>query len=89
MNFSALPNGESNGFHPLSLVAGTNSNPNIISHREAIKSDDKDHFHKAMEEKRERIKEKEIFGVVPRSQVPSHQKFLRAVWSHRRRKNNR
>eukprot|EP00957_Ditylum_brightwellii_P113760 8673227-Ditylum_brightwellii.AAC.1 len=72
MDLSALPNGETNEFHPLVIVAGTNSNPNIISDREAIKSNNKDQFHKAMEEEIERMLEKEIFEVVPRSQVPSY-----------------
>eukprot|EP00957_Ditylum_brightwellii_P054076 4096208-Ditylum_brightwellii.AAC.1 len=74
MDLSALPNGETNKFHLLALVAGTNSNQNTLSHKEAMKSDDKDHFHKAMEEKIERMIEKEIFEVVPSSQVPSYQK---------------
>eukprot|EP00957_Ditylum_brightwellii_P112315 8563609-Ditylum_brightwellii.AAC.1 len=85
MDISALPNCETNEFHPLALVAGTNSNPNTISHREAMKSDDKDQFHKTMEEEIEWMIEKEIFEVVPTSQVPSYQKVLRAVWSHRRK----
>eukprot|EP00957_Ditylum_brightwellii_P157070 11954434-Ditylum_brightwellii.AAC.1 len=72
MYLSALPNGETNESNPLALVAGTNSNPNIFSHREAMKSDDKDQFHKAMEEEIERMIEKEIFKVIPRSQVPSY-----------------
>eukprot|EP00957_Ditylum_brightwellii_P016962 1279201-Ditylum_brightwellii.AAC.1 len=33
----------------------------------------------------ERMIEKEIFEMVPRSQVPSYQKVLRAVWFHRRK----
>eukprot|EP00957_Ditylum_brightwellii_P096346 7338203-Ditylum_brightwellii.AAC.1 len=74
MDLSALPNSETNEFHPLALVAGTNLDPNILSHREAMKSDDKDQFHNAMEEEMKRIIEKEIFEVVPKSQVPSYQK---------------
>eukprot|EP00957_Ditylum_brightwellii_P189220 14402755-Ditylum_brightwellii.AAC.1 len=50
-----------------------------------MKSDDKDQFHKAMEEEIERMIEKETFEVVPRSRVPSYQKVLKAVWSHRRK----
>eukprot|EP00957_Ditylum_brightwellii_P166946 12708577-Ditylum_brightwellii.AAC.1 len=79
MDHSVLPNGETNEFHPLALVAGTNSSTNILSHREAMKSDGKDQFHKAMEEEIERMIEKEIFEVVPGSRVPSYQKVLRAV----------
>eukprot|EP00957_Ditylum_brightwellii_P025736 1947360-Ditylum_brightwellii.AAC.1 len=75
MDLSALPNGETNEFRPLALVAGTNLIPNILSHREAIKSDDKDQLYKAMEEEIERMIGKEIFEVVPRSQVPSYQKL--------------
>eukprot|EP00957_Ditylum_brightwellii_P067042 5089097-Ditylum_brightwellii.AAC.1 len=85
MNLSALPNGETNEFHPIALVAGTNSNPNILSHGEAMKSDDKEQFHKTMEEEIERMIEKEIFEIVPRTQVPSYQKVLQDVWSHRRK----
>eukprot|EP00957_Ditylum_brightwellii_P181117 13796940-Ditylum_brightwellii.AAC.1 len=61
MDLSALPNGETNEFHLLALVAGTHSNLNILNHREAMKSDDKDQFHKAVEEEIERMIEKEIF----------------------------
>eukprot|EP00957_Ditylum_brightwellii_P110995 8465115-Ditylum_brightwellii.AAC.1 len=74
MDLSALPNGETNEFHPLALVARPNSNPNTLSHREAMKSNGKDQFHKAMEEEIERMIEKEIFEVVLRSQVSSYQK---------------
>eukprot|EP00957_Ditylum_brightwellii_P111159 8476010-Ditylum_brightwellii.AAC.1 len=79
MDLSALSNGERNEFHVLALIAGTNSNPNILSHREAINLDDKDQFHKAMEEAIERMIEKEIFEVISRSQLPSYQKVLRTL----------
>eukprot|EP00957_Ditylum_brightwellii_P008120 615863-Ditylum_brightwellii.AAC.1 len=38
-----------------------------------------------MEEEIERIIEKVIFEIVPRSQVPTYQKVLCSVWSHRRK----
>ena len=85
MELTALSNGETNEFHPLALVAGTNANPNILSHKDAIKADDKDKFLQAMEEEVENMIEKDIFEVVPRSRVSTYQKVLRAVWLHRRK----
>eukprot|EP00957_Ditylum_brightwellii_P146757 11172542-Ditylum_brightwellii.AAC.2 len=60
MDLSDLPNGETNEFHPLALVAGTNSNPNILSHREAMRSDDKEQYHKTVEEERKNDRKRNI-----------------------------
>eukprot|EP00957_Ditylum_brightwellii_P162968 12409725-Ditylum_brightwellii.AAC.1 len=38
IDLTSLPNGEVNQFHPIALVAGTKSNPNVLSHRDAMKS---------------------------------------------------
>eukprot|EP00957_Ditylum_brightwellii_P056371 4273300-Ditylum_brightwellii.AAC.1 len=54
-------------FHPLALVAGTKANPNALCHREAMKVEDRELFIQAMEEEIERMVEKDIFEVVPRS----------------------
>eukprot|EP00957_Ditylum_brightwellii_P016610 1248623-Ditylum_brightwellii.AAC.1 len=61
MELTALSNGETNEFHPLALVAGTNANPNILSHKDAMKADDKDKFLQVMEEEVENMIEKDIF----------------------------
>ena len=58
LSLTTLPNGEINYLHPLALIAGTNANPNILNHREAMKADDKEQFLSAMEEEIERMIEK-------------------------------
>ena len=58
MDLTALSNGETNEFHPLALVAGTKANPNILSHKEAMKAGDKEKFPQAMEEDIENMIEK-------------------------------
>eukprot|EP00957_Ditylum_brightwellii_P069853 5304744-Ditylum_brightwellii.AAC.1 len=73
-----------NEFHPLALVADTKAIPNVLSHREAMNAEDCELFIQAMEEEIERMVDKYIFEVVPRSCVSTYQKVLRAVWSHRR-----
>eukprot|EP00957_Ditylum_brightwellii_P038730 2927518-Ditylum_brightwellii.AAC.1 len=50
LDLTSLSNGEVNEFHPLALVAGTKSNPNVLSHRDTMKSKDHEQFLKAMEE---------------------------------------
>eukprot|EP00957_Ditylum_brightwellii_P034817 2638403-Ditylum_brightwellii.AAC.1 len=60
MDLSALPNGEINEFHPLALVAGTNANPNILSHRDAMKVEDRDQFLQVIEEEIESMIETDI-----------------------------
>eukprot|EP00957_Ditylum_brightwellii_P079360 6033720-Ditylum_brightwellii.AAC.1 len=74
-----------NEFHPLALVAGTKANPNVLSHREAMKAEDCEFFIQATEEEIERMVENNIFEVLPHSRVPTYQKALRSVWSHRRK----
>eukprot|EP00957_Ditylum_brightwellii_P102903 7842959-Ditylum_brightwellii.AAC.1 len=75
MDLTALPNGEINEFHPLALVAGAYANPNILSHRDAMKATDRDQFLQAMEEEIER----------PCSCISTCQKVLCTVWSHERK----
>eukprot|EP00957_Ditylum_brightwellii_P073488 5584627-Ditylum_brightwellii.AAC.1 len=50
---------------------------------DAMKADDKEQFLSAMGEEIEKMIEKGIFEIVPRSQVPTYQKVLHAIWSHR------
>eukprot|EP00957_Ditylum_brightwellii_P170162 12953312-Ditylum_brightwellii.AAC.1 len=50
MDLTSLPNGEVNEFHQLALVASTKSNPNVLSHIDAIKSKDHEQFIKAAED---------------------------------------
>eukprot|EP00957_Ditylum_brightwellii_P014969 1128635-Ditylum_brightwellii.AAC.1 len=83
LSLTALPNGEINDLHPLALIAGTNANPNILNHREAMKADDKEQFLSAMEEEIERMIEKGIFKIVPRSQVSIYQKVKSTTKGHK------
>eukprot|EP00957_Ditylum_brightwellii_P010575 800833-Ditylum_brightwellii.AAC.1 len=85
MDLSLLSNGETNEFHPLALVTGTKANPNVLSHIEAMKAEDCELFIQAMEEEIEKMIDKNMFEVVPRSHVLTYQKVLRAVWSHRQK----
>ena len=81
MDLSSLSHGEMNKFHTLTFVAGTKTNHNVLSHREAMKSEDHELFAQAMEEEIERIVDKDIFEVVPCLCVPTYQKVLRACQS--------
>eukprot|EP00957_Ditylum_brightwellii_P149598 11391487-Ditylum_brightwellii.AAC.1 len=74
-----------NESHPLALVAGRKANPNVLSHREAMKAQDHELFIQAMEEEIKRMVEKENVEVVPCSHAPTYQTVLRAIWSHRRK----
>eukprot|EP00957_Ditylum_brightwellii_P046773 3549751-Ditylum_brightwellii.AAC.1 len=58
IDLTSLPNGEVNEFHPLVLVAVAKANPNVLCHRDAMKSKDQDQFLKAMEEDVQRMIEK-------------------------------
>eukprot|EP00957_Ditylum_brightwellii_P174232 13265220-Ditylum_brightwellii.AAC.1 len=84
-NITALPNGEVNEYHPLTFSVKTNANPNVLSHHDAMKSDDKDKFMATMEEEIKRLIKTDTFEIVPCSKVPNNQRVLRAVWSHRRK----
>eukprot|EP00957_Ditylum_brightwellii_P192169 14628441-Ditylum_brightwellii.AAC.1 len=79
MDLSSLSNGEMNEFHPLASVAGTKANPDVLSHREAMKVKDRELFIQAMEEEIERMVENNIFEVVPHSSVSTYQKVQRAL----------
>ena len=70
-------------FHPLAYAASIN--PNILSHRDAMKADDREKFEKAMQEEILTMIENEIFEEVPRSTVPPGHPILGGVWSHRRK----
>eukprot|EP00957_Ditylum_brightwellii_P155249 11818950-Ditylum_brightwellii.AAC.1 len=85
MDLSSLSNGETNEFLHLALVTGTKANSNVLRHREAMKVEDHELFIQAMKEEIEKMTEREIFEVVPCSQVPTYQKVLRALWSHRQK----
>eukprot|EP00957_Ditylum_brightwellii_P178541 13599990-Ditylum_brightwellii.AAC.1 len=61
MELTALSNGETNKFHHLPLVAGTNPNPNVLYHRDAMKAIDRDQFLQAMEEEIEHMIKKGYF----------------------------
>eukprot|EP00957_Ditylum_brightwellii_P006550 496542-Ditylum_brightwellii.AAC.1 len=50
-----------------------------------MKAEDHELFIQAMEEEIKRMIDKDIFEVVPCSCVPTYQKVLRAVWSHRQK----
>ena len=60
-------------------------NPNILSHREAMKADDSSSFREGMDDKVKRMIENKNFNEIPRSSVPTGQCILHAVWSHRRK----
>ena len=70
--------------NPISYVA-KNSNPNILSHRNAMKADDHDKFLSSMREEMDKLFDNDIYEIVPRKSVPSHKTVLDAVWSHRRK----
>eukprot|EP00957_Ditylum_brightwellii_P194601 14822867-Ditylum_brightwellii.AAC.1 len=74
MDIFSLSNGKMNEFCPLALVAGTKANPNALSHREAMKEEDRELFVQAIEEEIERMIDKYIFEVVPSLRVPTYQK---------------
>lgn len=76
-------NDEVNDYEPHALVAS--ANPNILGHRDAMKADDFEKFLDSMDDEIERLFKEGIVEVVPRSEVPTGQKVLRAVWSHRRK----
>jgi Reverse transcriptase (RNA-dependent DNA polymerase). len=83
LNLSSSNSGEINDIDPLAFAAS--ANPNILSHREAMKADDVEKFLESMQEELERMDDNEIYEEVLRSSVPKAQKILRAVWSHRRK----
>ena len=83
MQLTSLPNGECNDLNPHALAASVN--PNILSHRDAMKADDSHLFTSAMEEEITRMIENNIFEEVDRNAVPLTHNVLRAVWSHRRK----
>ena len=47
MSLTSMDNGELNIMDPFALAASTN--PNILSHRDAMKADDSDKFHGSMD----------------------------------------
>ena len=83
MQLTSLPNGECNDLNPHALAASVN--PNILSHRNAMKAEDSHLFTSAMEEEITRMIENNIFEEVDRNTVPLTHNILRAVWSHRRK----
>eukprot|EP00957_Ditylum_brightwellii_P208608 15358212-Ditylum_brightwellii.AAC.2 len=84
-NIIALPNGKINKYHPLVFSAKANANPNILTHRDAMKSHDKDKFMATMEEEIQCMIKTDAFEVAPCSVIPNNQCVLRVVWSHRRK----
>ena len=66
--------------NPHALAASVN--PNILSHRNAMKAEDSHLFTSAMEEEITRMIENNIFEEVDRNTVPLTHNILRAVWSH-------
>eukprot|EP00957_Ditylum_brightwellii_P198470 15126008-Ditylum_brightwellii.AAC.1 len=49
MELSVMPKRETNDFHPMALTAGITANPSILSHKDAMKADNKENFLLAME----------------------------------------
>ena len=72
-----------NELNPHCMAAS--ANPNILTHSQAKKAEDYDDFQQAMQHELKRMIEAKIFKEVPRSVVPTGQRVLRAVWSHRRK----
>ena len=68
---------------PFALAASTN--PNILSHRDAMKADDNIQFHVSMDTEMTQLWVSDIYELKPRSIVPPNQKVLHAIWSHRRK----
>ena len=68
LNLSALQSGAINELDPLAFAAS--ANPNILTHREAMKAKDIDQFLAAMQEELERMDDNEIYEEVLRSSVP-------------------
>ena len=60
-------------------------NPNILTHCEAMKANNKQSFREAMDDEVKRMIENKILTEVPRNTVPTGQCILRAVWSHCRK----
>eukprot|EP00957_Ditylum_brightwellii_P146715 11168265-Ditylum_brightwellii.AAC.1 len=85
-NIIALLNGETNKYHPLAFSAKTNANPNILSHHDTMKSNNKEKFMMAMEEEIQCLIKIDMFEVVPCSIVPNNQQLLHVIWRHRRKK---
>eukprot|EP00957_Ditylum_brightwellii_P208621 15358268-Ditylum_brightwellii.AAC.1 len=70
MGLTSLPTGEVNEFHPLTLVAGTQSNLNALCHRDAMKSKDHKQFIKAMEDELKGYKSRQVDYVQAFPQAP-------------------
>eukprot|EP00957_Ditylum_brightwellii_P162045 12337418-Ditylum_brightwellii.AAC.1 len=51
MDLNALSNGETSEFHSLALLAGTKANTNVLSHKEAMKAEDKKNSSKPWKKK--------------------------------------
>ena len=83
LNLSSLQSGEINDIDPLAFAAS--ANPNILTHREAMKAEDVEQFLTSMSEELERMDDNEIYEEILRSAVPKGHRILRAVWSHRRK----
>ena len=84
MHQTSFPNRECNDLNPHALAASVN--PNILSHKDAMKADVVHLFRYAMEEEVTRMIENNIFEEVNRNTVPLTQNFLRAaVWSHQKK----
>jgi len=62
-----------------------NGNPNILTHRDAMKADDNDQFLVSMKEEIDNLLKNQIYEVVPIDTVPRNKTILDAVWSHRRK----
>ena len=83
LELSSLNDGTFNDLNPHCFAASVN--PNILTHRDAMKASDVESFREAMDDEVKRMIENKIFKEVPRSSVPMGQRILRAVWSHRRK----
>ena len=68
-----------------SYITNKAGNPNIITHREAMKADNNDKFLESMRDEMDKIFGNNIYEVVHQPLVPHHNTVLDAVWSHQRK----
>ena len=83
---SCLNNGEQNDTHPLAFVAGCmGGNPNILTHRDAMRASDVPQFEESMDSEMENLFTNEIYELIQRNEVPPSKTVLRSIWSHQRK----
>ena len=59
----------------------------VMKYKEAMKTPDKPHWIKGVNEEHERFKKHKVFKAVPRSQVPPRHKILTSTWAMKKKAN--